>query len=566
MDELHPLLRRQLARHASEISPQDFQDFIAAVDDAYRSSDSDRVMMERALDLSSKELLNANTEMRAVLEACPDQFVWIELDGRVTNVQGEVVDATVRLGEAFAVADHDEDAARAETIKRVRWNGNGHSFEYTLGDGDKQRHLEARVFPLLNDQLIAMIRDITEQKQIAREILKAKEAAEEAARAKSQFLAMMSHELRTPMNAIIGMCELLLDTPLSEEQAEMAEIAHHAGEALLAIISDILDYSKMEAGKLELEKLSVDLKENMNVAVEMLRPAAKVKGIRLVIECDDAVPSRITGDPVRIRQVVLNLLSNAVKFTRHGDIRLTLSAEVDPDGAPFVRIAVRDSGVGIPQDKQGRLFQPFAQADCSTTREFGGTGLGLVICRRLVGAMGGTIGFESEMGRGSTFWFRIPAVRAATAKKNDESADESTTAPEAARPVASSSYRVLVVEDNAVNAKVAGAILQKLGAEVDVAHDGHQALRALGERSYEIVFMDCQMPDMDGYEATARIRRMFAPACRTPIVALTANAMAEDAERCLAAGMDDYLSKPIRRSELEAVLRKWRGRVSSAPR
>ncbi|MDX2057778.1 MAG: ATP-binding protein [Gemmatimonadales bacterium] len=480
----------------------------------------------------------------------------VGLPGRVLATGGPVVSRDVRVdpnfprnrkgsalgvvgGLAFPVGLGGEITAVVELFSLNEVVLDGRWIEFTRDVGIQLGYLIER--GRSREWLEATVESRTAELRAARD------AALASARAKSEFLANMSHEIRTPLNAVLGMTTLLVDSGLRPEQRELAVRAAEAGDVLLGIVNDVLEFSRMEAGQVAVERVPVAVTDLLDRVTAMLGPRAREKGIGFDMFVARSVPPLIVGDATRLQQILINLVGNAVKFTERGRVRVAVEAVDDP--APQLAFEVVDTGIGVPADQLEHIFEKFTQADASTTRRFGGSGLGLAICRQLVDLMGGSIGVTSEPGVGSRFWFRIPLERAVGGTGSAESSTDR------AEPGAINAH-ILLVDDSEMNRFVAQNYLARLGCRVSVAADGHEAVTAATATSFDLILMDCQMPVMDGYQATGKIRQLDGAAGRVPIIAMTAHALAGEREKCLAAGMDDHLPKPVRPADLAAALRR----------
>ncbi len=520
---------------------------------------------------AAEELIRANEERSAaIVEASAEAFVSMDLDEKITdwNHQAELTFGWKRdevMGRSLVEVIIPPVMREAHRRGVDRFLKTGQAQVLNTRREVTAMHRDGHEFPVEmavwmtvgsdgKNVFHAYLHDISERQADKAKLAFALEEAREASRMKSAFLANMSHEIRTPMNGVLGMVGFLLDTELDNVQRDYVQTMAASAEALMAIIDDILDVSKIEAGKLEIEESDFDLRRLLADTLRPFMPAANDKGIALGATVSNSIPDAVRGDRLRLRQVISNLVSNAVKFTSIGSVNVCVRVWDDK-----LLFEVTDSGIGIPEDRRAQLFEPFIQADASTTRRYGGTGLGLAICRQLVTLMGGDIGVTAAQGGGSRFWFSIPLVAAMAVVEpvvTEMDKNELRTS--------GSGRKVLVVEDNPVNRKVAVGMLEHLGYTVEIAVDGVEAASLFQPGAFDAILMDCQMPRMDGYDATRAIRAQESVS-HTPIIAMTASAMASDRDRCIAAGMDDFLSKPIGTEKLGATLNNWIGDSSSEP-
>jgi len=576
---MDPLLTRQLRKHLPSFNPDGVQwdGFLTAVGNAYAELRQDRSFIEHTLETTSNELTEANEKLRRdaasqlaslsqyyqqTLELQQGMILCVRRTPRGfehTLCRGELA---LRLGlTPEAVEGHtvdevaaDSNAGELNAAYARAWAGEQFSFTYT----NARTGIEVLVMvrPRRENgevlEIIASCVEITALKEAERLLIAAKDRAEAADRAKSEFLAIMSHEIRTPLNAVIGFSSLLEVSPLNDEQQDMLRTICTSGESLLALVNDILDFSKIEAGQLALDQEPVSVGALLDEVAAMFRQRAETKGLALDVVVAAEVPASILTDGHRLRQVLVNLAGNAVKFTAKGSIRIAATVvepATEPEGC-LVRLAITDTGIGIPSERLGRLFKPFSQVDSSTTRVYGGTGLGLAICHRLVRLLGGDIAVETAANVGSTFSFTI---RAPVLADSSATSLPPASPPAMLRPLPAN-LRVLVAEDHPPNRLLIERFLSDQGLTPDVVENGRLAIAAAIQTPYDIILMDLRMPEVDGFDAACAIRRHFGDARPPRIYALTANVYSEDRARCVEVGMDGLLAKPINFPELVRVL------------
>lgn len=514
----------------------------------------------------------------------PDSGAIIDANGSAVSFYGYPREKLLRM-TTMEIDTMPPDRSRQALSDIASGKNRQHEFIHRLSDGSMRHVIASACIIRFKGQMMlhAIIHDITARKQAEQALLETNRRLEDAtmtatqmtlqakmaSRAKSEFLANMSHEIRTPLNGIIGITGLLLETPLSEEQQHFVKLINSSGESLLTLVDEILDFSKIEAGKLVLESLDLRIGSLISDFVSVMRIRAGQKGLELNYAIDPEIPDGLKGDPVRLRQVLNNLVGNAIKFTSTGSIFLRVSPVTTTDKAALIKFEITDTGIGIPEEKFDLLFKKFSQIDASTTRKHGGSGLGLAISKQLVEMMGGDIGVESQMGHGSRFWFTANFAR--QPQNTDQPlAELPATAMNGYQLLAGNlerlagSKRILVIEDNLTNQQVAIGILKKLGLPAEIVSSGKEALSQIQSNIYDLIFLDIQMPDMDGFETIARIRKIEVAAGRTsaPIIAMTAHAISGYREKCIEAGMSDYIAKPVSVKSMAEIVERW---LRSAP-
>ena len=585
--ELHPTLKRQLKRlgvdETHPPSAEVWPELLTRINKAYQGADQERYVLERSLEISSNEMqklyeslkrsstsaLNQEkNKLLSVLTSLTDSVFEIDIQGHILYLNSAAENAlkpwqTSPIGQhilTFIQLHVPFSEHQLDHQNLTQWLSWGEALrddnaELKLPEGEVIP-ISCALGPIITDNQITghvvVFRDMRLQKAAEDELRRAKELAEDAAATKASFLATMSHEIRTPLNGVIGTSTLLSDTRLDDTQQQYVTTLKRSAEVLLSLINDILDFSKMDAGKVQLESSPFSLNVLLHDLDSMFHDQFEQKGLKAYYQLDPQLPQWLLGDEHRLRQVMINLIGNALKFTEQGGVFVRVQQlEQYDQHQSLIRFSVKDTGIGISPAAQSRLFEAFTQADSSTTRQFGGTGLGLTISKKIVELMQGHLQVTSTEGKGSQFFFDICLTKT----------DCPVTQAPSAAPISQADPQdkyLLLVEDNKINQLVAGKFLQKFGYQYDIAENGAQALERMETKTYDAILMDCQMPVLDGFEATKRIRLLEQSSQRhVPIIGLTANALEGDREKCLACGMDDFTTKPIKIDELEAKLKQW---------
>ncbi len=535
---------------------------------ALRSREKNRQLLKKQTALS-----NSENRYQAVINNIADSLITIDSKGIIKSFNKacealfgyqpeEVIGENIRVLMPFPyAAEHDQYLENCHQ--------SGHKKIIGISREVLAKRKDDSMFPIdltvsefyLSEEryFIGIIRDITQRKMTEEALVEAKEKAEVSNTLKSEFLASMSHEIRTPMNGIIGTNHLLLSTTLDKEQRKLVDISLTSATTLLDLINDILDFSKIEAHKLDIESIPFDMHILASNIISMLQVSSQKKNIKLELNYSDSIPESVIGDPNRIRQILLNLVNNAIKFTKYGSVSLTIYCKKVNDYLDF-HFSVRDTGIGIAKDKVKSVFNKFEQANQSTTREYGGTGLGLAICQQLTHLMGGEIGVDSELGLGSNFYFSLPLKR--NENKELENINDIHSIHHSAKNKMPNlkGMHILVAEDNEINQVIISTLLEQCQCDITIVNNGKEAVEHVSQRKYDLIFMDCQMPVMDGFMATEAIRAYEIEkqeSNKLTIIAFTANAIQGDKDKCIAAGMDDYLSKPVEPEALAQIIKKW---------
>lgn len=584
--DLHPTLKRQLKRvGADENQPpsaEAWQALLTRINNAYQGADQERYVLERSLNISSNEMQKLYENLKRSSESAINQeknkllsILTSLADGVLeTDTAGKILYANPTAQQLLAIDDLPTNAHHLldfftlhQTDQTIIENPDQLSNLLSQSQGFRDdnalvcHHSASKLAvsfalsPIKQDNLVSgyviTFRDMSLQKAAEEELRNAKQLAEDAAETKANFLATMSHEIRTPLNGVIGIATLLADTDLDAMQLDYVSTLRRSAEVLLSLINDILDFSKMDAGKLTLESIPFAPTALIHDLHSMFQSQFEQKQLKASYHLDDKLPTWLLGDEHRLRQVLINLVGNALKFTEKGEVNVSVKLVGVLGNQCRVRFSVQDTGIGISATAQARLFEAFTQADGSTTRQFGGTGLGLSISKKIIELMHGKLQLASTLGEGSRFFFDIMLTKTDSPISIPSHATVNT-------PVSVEGKKLLLVEDNKINQLVAGKLLEKFGYAYDIAENGIEAVDKASSNHYDAILMDCQMPVLDGFEATKRIRQSEqAKSAHTPIIGLTANALEGDREKCLACGMDDFTTKPIKLEELASKLNYW---------